>query len=270
MKLRSIIFILFFQSYIQPSGDLSTQITKLGLGRSFIEFTIDRDVQDIQLCASLKINSNESLHNFGHLETLQEQMHRFFLSQGNTYQQAEKAATILYEIVTSNLSDLQALTAWVCLRAFTPTSLYDVPRWHTDGYFYTSYQAVLHKIIYTFKGPHTLLIEVDHNTRSQFFDIQSQLFGGMNNLEIKNLSMSDLQSIRMCTRTNLAQLVQDFLPYQIRFGNGVVFLVGDNDMSAIHSEPAIHEHRLFMSIVPGTYEEIKSLDLRWNSLKTGK
>jgi hypothetical protein len=46
------------------------------------------------------------------------------------------------------------------------------------------------------------------------------------------------------------------------FGQGAVFKVGD-DYPAVHSEPPIHEERLFISILPGSKVKIQELYEKW-------
>lgn len=47
-------------------------------------------------------------------------------------------------------------------------------------------------------------------------------------------------------------------------GQGVFFVVGDDKIGAVHSEPKKHENRLFFSILPGDESEIEELYLRWH------
>lgn len=46
---------------------------------------------------------------------------------------------------------------------------------------------------------------------------------------------------------------------------GVVFIVG-SDHAAVHSEPPIKEERLFLSVLPGTKEQIKE----WESSQSSQ
>ena len=53
-------------------------------------------------------------------------------------------------------------SAWVAVRAFTPTHEYDMPRWHTDGAFYGlndpyPYPGLVFKFAAVLKGSSTLL-----------------------------------------------------------------------------------------------------------------
>lgn len=47
---------------------------------------------------------------------------------------------------------------------------------------------------------------------------------------------------------------------------GTIYIVGTNS-SAVHSEPPIHEERLFLSIVPGNKSEIQELYNNWYTNK---
>ena len=46
-------------------------------------------------------------------------------------------------------------------------------------------------------------------------------------------------------------------------GHGAIYIVGTK-YAAVHSEPPIHEERLFLSIVPGSKSEIQELYNNWH------
>lgn len=47
----------------------------------------------------------------------------------------------------------------------------------------------------------------------------------------------------------------------------MLFIVGDPNAVAVHSEQPINHDRLFISILPGTNEQIQELFDRWHSTK---
>jgi hypothetical protein len=127
------------------------------------------------------------------------------------------------------------------LRSFTPTSEYDVPRWHQDGYYYAPYEGNPYKFAITLKGPATLFYKLPPHLKENFLTLTRE---GME----KN----------GYNRQALATLLKPFKeaafipqPYQ-----GAVFIVG-SEYAAVHSEPPIHEERLFLSVLPGSKAQIK-------------
>ena len=42
-------------------------------------------------------------------------------------------------------------------------------------------------------------------------------------------------------------------------GFGAVFIIGDKYNSAVHSEPPIHEERLFIGLIPGSTSEVDEI-----------
>ena len=51
---------------------------------------------------------------------------------------------------------------------------------------------------------------------------------------------------------------------QLKNDEGLIFIVGNLDKALIHSEPPMHSFRIFISILPGTGEQIAGLKKRWN------
>jgi len=49
-------------------------------------------------------------------------------------------------------------------------------------------------------------------------------------------------------------------------GELVRWVVGNDEFAAIHSEPPIHESRIFLSFLPGTEEQIRELCSGWKTV----
>lgn len=81
-----------------------------------------------------------------------------------------------------------------------------------------------------------------------------------------SLKASYYESLEL--RSQLAkELIVPSKVHQAQIGDGVVFIVGDEDFSAVHSESPIYSDRLFISIVPGTKKQIQELYDKWNPKK---
>jgi hypothetical protein len=219
---------------------------------------------ELQILQNLTINKTSDINNFAHLATFEDEVFEFLKSLGNTDENAQIACKIMHKIVSNSLVALHAQAAWVTIRSFKPNEIYNLPRWHTDGYYFQPFSGVCYKIVCALQGANTLFVHVPDAMRVEFFAIQSRALSGIKKTVHKNLSKKDSDYIRRSTRMQRVDLLKDFSVQAATAGQGTVFIIGDREKSAIHSEPPMHEDRLFMSIVPGTYEQIESLYPRWS------
>jgi len=132
--------------------------------------------------------------------------------------------------------------AWVTLRAGSgPAPEFDNSRWHQDGTYFTPSPRRGHfKFVATLKGPGTL-------------------FGKTTDLE----RFADLRHIHgnPIFEREKDSIVERFGQEEI--GRAAFFLVANEDLAAIHSEPVTKGPRLFMSVLPGSADEVESLRVRW-------
>ena len=130
---------------------------------------------------------------------------------------------------------------WLTIRITQPNSDFDIPRWHQDGNFFTNNDKQF-KFVTVFQGAGTLLCSTDENTIEKFNSIEFRF--DHNDLEGRMMIHKLLES---SPNSQFKQLKK----YQ-----GLIFSVGNQKIATIHSEPPMHTKRIFMSIVPGTKEEI--------------
>ncbi len=223
----------------------------VALGRSFASFDLGLTAAERAALVDIKISETISYDNFGHAEVLQEDVARFLQSLGNAPAVAAEVGKTIGKAAQNILKGFHAESAWITLRAFTPTVDYDIPRWHQDGTFFDSNGAAQYKAAISWKGAGTL-----------FHDLPQDLSGTFNHFA---RGMEQTPE----TRRALADLVANSgvavdVP---EAGQGAVFVVGAAN-AAVHSEPAIHEERLFMSVVPGTKAQIEDLRQRWKKKET--
>lgn len=64
-------------------------------------------------------------------------------------------------------------------------------------------------------------------------------------------------------RNSLARLLDRSKAISAKFGQATIYVVGA-EHAAVHSEPPIHEGRIFLSILPGSKTQIQELYERWN------
>ena len=238
----------------------SKHLKSLVQDRSFAFFDLGVSNNEKQQLHNLTINQTIVLNNYGDIDKLESDIVDFLIELGNNRQDAQAAAHIIYTIVLRDIALCGAPTGWIALRAFEPNDSYDLPRWHTDGTFYLSEEHCCYKLAYALKGPATLFVRLPHDTRAEFFKIQNSTFAEMN----KKLSKEERYNIMHGNRIKLAELVDPYNLSYLPADTAAIFVTGNPYRSAIHSEPPIHENRLFMSIVPGSYEQIQEWKIKNN------
>lgn len=141
-------------------------------------------------------------------------------------------------------------SAWTMVRTHIPKSTYDIARWHPDGsYFDTARKA--HKFVATLKGRKTRFGEaVD-------VELFEQLAREEHNAELRFKQHQDIDIFDLEVQ-EIRKRVEKIVCEEYIGGlyDGAIYRVGDAN-AKIHSEPPTHEARIFMSVVPGTREEIR-------------
>jgi hypothetical protein len=158
----------------------------------------------------------------------------------NSDECCEIISSVIQKLTKSVCRQYEKEHCWVTIRVNLPNADFLIPRWHSDGRFYTSVNKneTQSKFITVLKGDGTLLCETDESTREKFNKIKNKY-----NLE----GRIECDKLLKSSNSKFKQLTND---------QGLVFYVGDPDKSAIHSEPPFKTPRIFLSILPGHVEEI--------------
>ena len=231
------------QTILAVNGTLSAEQPSVSLGRPF-------DSSEEELFDSLVVGQTLAYDNFGALNSLQPDLTRFFSELGNDAQSARDAAKSVTRFVQNCLIGLSAETAWITLRASTPMHNFDIPRWHRDCYYYTPYNGEPRKVVLTLKGRERVSTCFHWQTSPASTICRASCRTTIPEREIK-----------------IATLVGEAHGSQAATREPYLYLTGCNH-AAIHSEPPIHEDRLFMSIVPGSTFQIADLRQSWERKQT--
>jgi hypothetical protein len=215
-------------------------ITRLNGECSFSAIDL-RFFQEELLCINtLKIRATKNYKRFGELYLLKEELPVFLRSIGNDDEHVIYVVTeMICRIVCAVKEACNKDSAWICVRAFLPTAEFDIPRWHTDGYYYSPYAGFAVKFATALQGRQTIFYPLPHSMREQFYVCKDDR-AALNKL-------LDYEKSKSATQ-----------------GQGVFFIVGDKNYAAVHSEPAVKEERLFLSVLPGNKEEIEELYSNWH------
>lgn len=221
---------------------IQTALKTLGPNSSFVYYDLQPSESERSALKTLKINTTDAYNNYGNLNVLESEVREFLKTVNNgSESSAQDVARLITRLVKEILQGCGQETAWVTVRSFTSTSEYDLPRWHTDGYYYAPYEGDPYKFAITLKGPPTLFYQLPADKREAFYALQRK---GNEKNEYNRQALAEMLS----TAKEAISIGQ---PYQ-----GAVFIVGSNH-AAVHSEPPIKEERLFLSILPGSKKQIK-------------
>jgi len=225
---------------------------------SFTSFDLQLTVEEREIFESLQIKNLSPYNLYGSIEGKETEISEYITSLGNDQDKAQYVAQIIINISKEILTGFDAPAAWITLRSSHPNHQFDIPRWHTDGYFYPPFEGLQYKFAVTLQGPGTLLSEVTTATRNEYIKIYKEAWD-----TIKNSNDTTTIRERLIQHSNESRPL--FVPLfpqdkivQATALEGILFTVGNQKGTAtFHSEPSIDRYRLFMSIVPGTIEQIE-------------
>lgn len=146
----------------------------------------------------------------------------------------KKAAHIVRTLASEVKAEAKAEAVWLAIRVQPVTTLFTVPQWHTDGYYFRT-QHPSYKTVFTLKGQQTRFAAICDKQR---------------------FALLELQEDSVANRRKLDSIVEEFDPFTSPY-EAASFRVGDNNVIA-HSEPDILDGpRILVSIVPGPYRYLK-------------
>ncbi len=137
--------------------------------------------------------------------------------------------------------------AWIETKTFLANDTFTTPRWHTDNKFFKPHTA--YKLVWAAKGSQTRFGISENN----------QEFNRLTVLEIQ-AGHGNAQNIQV--RKNIDQIVTEIKMPQ---DNATLYRSGGED-PVVHSEPNMHQNRLFLAIVPGAKEDVAE----WHERKKQK
>ena len=245
--------------------DLQKNYSQLSPQEPFALFDLCLSQDEIDILQS--ISADESINNettvlnvFGTLNQFEYKVIEFLKSLGNSDEDSQISAKIIDKIVKNCLNTLGFESAWITIRFFKKNSSYDIPRWHIDSEsLYKPKKGYLCKIACALKGPSTIFSYVPDAVRKALFNVQS-------NMRSKAYAskVGTREQRERAIRSDLDDALQSYEMLSAQPGQGAVFIMGNENTGAVHSEPAMPEDRIFMSIVPGSHEQIQELYKNWH------
>lgn len=233
---------------ISSTVSLPSVESAIRLDQSFVCFDLNLSRAEKAALRKLQVSETSSYDNFDRHDVIETDARRFLESQGNGADLARQGAKTIAQSVQRIMAAMKAEAAWVTLRASVPTDAYDTPRWHQDGYFYAPFEGDQRKAAVTLKGSGTLFKNMPDSLRDAF----NKFRGLPPDMEV---------------RKQVDALVGHIPTETVKPGEGAFFVVG-SPRGAVHSEPPTHEQRLFLSVVPGSKDQIEELRRDWKRKPT--
>ena len=255
-KIIKTLFLLFYRMlYIMIKNNFENFIKNPNKSYKIIKLNIDDNI--INILNEINININNIFDYFGESKLLDSNKLKDFLINigNNNIKDINQLTKFIKKLLLKICNKFNKNFCWLTIRIsknkkiFKENKLldYDIPRWHIDGKYYNS-ESIQYKFILTLKGPSTLIINPNNKIRNKFLQILDK------DNDIINVRLERNKIVKNESIIKVKTLI-----------NGVITMSNNSNLATIHSEPPIHEDRIFISILPMTIDEIDQLKLRWNS-----
>lgn len=154
---------------------------------------------------------------------------------------------------------------WFEIRATKGSHDFVLPRWHSDGRFFThNRDGCEWKFATCLLGPGTLFLKNGVEAREIERAEEQQMHDELDGLDFEDNSARENESCKKQQeiREVLAKRFDGWERIQPKLRDVVRFRVGEGD-AGMHSEPDSRGDRIFVSVLPGMEEELKDLAERW-------
>jgi hypothetical protein len=220
--------------------------------RDFKFFPIKFTTSESNSINNLSIKKSDNFDYYGNLESLD--FKDFFSKVGeNNLKNIKIIEKIIKKITNKVLVSFDMDHFWISIRPSVPNNLFDIPRWHYDGTYFSNVDNQA-KFAFVLKGSGTLFIKKSKKVIESYNKIQDKFRKELN----KIVDTPNYQhKINEKYRPIFAKELSKYKIRQVKNNQGVIFWGGkDINSKALHSEPKIDQHRLFISILPGNKEMI--------------
>ena len=148
---------------------------------------------------------------------------------------------------------------WLLISLTYKDPSFDITRWHTDGKHFARYNdEVQSKFIMVLQGEHTQLLKETEEESKFFLESKDK---ETDEIRGKEYNTPEWKEIWMKYRNILNDKFKNSNIVQPSNSQGFIFLTNPGNFfkhGAIHSEPKKYNYRMFISILPGSEEEINN------------
>ena len=225
---------------------------------NFKRFKMHYTSKEILAIETFNINKGDTFSYYGSYENLKN-INEFLSTLGdNNMVLVNKMEKIIYNITKKVLKGYNMNHFWMDIRVTMPNNLYDIPRWHKDGKFFSNdiNEKDTSKFVTVFKGPGTLLIKSTKRVNEIFNKVDEQL---RYERRLRVMTIEEQYKVADKYRPIFAKELSKEPVVQPKNNEGLIFFTGvpSRDNAVVHSEPKMDVPRMFISILPGTEENIK-------------
>jgi len=228
----------------------------------FLLFDINYTISELEIINDFEIINPNNYGHFGSLEDIID-FKKYLTDIGNNTKTCINGMEkLIIRLIKKVLLGYKMKYFWLAIRISSPNNRFDIPRWHKDGTFFTGdkNEKSSVKFITTLKGPGTLLIKSKKKINKIYNEILEEQFAEMR----KYKTIQEKIKIGDNFRPILAKKFVKEKVIQAKNTDGILFYTGiPHDNAALHSEPKITTSRIFISILPSSYENIKDLQKRF-------
>lgn len=161
---------------------------------------------------------------------------------------------------------------WLAIRTHAKANnSFDIPRWHIDGVYFLPTPGepmqLQSKFITVLQGNGTLYINATQREKAKYYNIlREQTPETLDDLKAFYNNLKLQMELREQKNKVFARYKMNNGIKQLQIGEGLIFIAGHHKNALVHSEPPITGPRLFISILPGTEQQIMSLKARNKAL----
>lgn len=224
--------------------------------KNYLKFNIKYTKEELEYLDNLNINKSITFDYYGNIDKINYIKLNDFIKNIGDNENIEILCKIVQRIFTKVTKAFQTNFCWLTVRVTMPNQEYDIPRWHKDGNYFKDRKTNTFKFLTVLKGPGTLFIKKSKYMNEQYYKYLIKYRDELNKNDIHFR-----KDIRDKYRKVFIGKFKDLKINQVKTRQGLIFITGDirNYLKdgLLHSEPKKNVPRFFISILPGTENEIE-------------
>lgn len=253
---------------------IKMDVSQINKNNTYVIVDLNFTNKEKKILENFSILNTKTYDRYGEIDLVDSELPKYLESIGNNDEESINILTrLIVRIIHSFQGTVNKPSAWITIRISEPHHGFDIPRWHMDGRYFGENDTPSLKLVTTLKGPPTLLSNSKQKNIRQ--DIQNLNFGKpMHKLyqQLKIASQKNdkkqiyelqekIKNLRITSREKIVKILDEKTITQMDNGQAAIYTVNNSDYGCIHSEPPITQNRIFMSILPGTIDEINEMKI---------
>lgn len=255
---------------------IKMDISNINKNNTYVIIDLHFTNEEKKILEKFSISNTKTYNRYGEINLVKSELPKYLRSIGTNDSESIKIISkLIIRIIHRFLDSVDKPSAWITIRTSKPHHGYDIPRWHMDGMYFGKHDTPGLKLVTTLKGPSTLLSNSKQkNIRQKIRNLNldksiQKLYQQLENASQKNDKnkiyeiQEKITDLRIISRKKIVKILDKKTITQMDNGQAAIYTVNNSNYGCIHSEPPINQNRIFMSILPGTVEEINEMKIRW-------